>query len=646
MKKMSAAKPAKKAASKSGTLKKASKSVSKKTVRSEFRSYPWISEQLKAKRWNTANPNENPKGEVWSQHECHSHPHLKETLAGAKPEYVIRIDPQSVWVIEAKKDRKDLAIAAQEAHDYAISINSKPGGVRAVLATAVAGNDTDGYQVRTSLMTPTGPVPVTLGAQPLTRFLSKEEAIRIAASGQPSVDKQDIPVAELVALSKEINHLLHSAKVEKEQRAILVANLLLCLHQDPGFKSSGDAAVFLGDVNSRAQRVFKNAGKEALWQQVEVRAAAETIEDLKAALERIIDLLKEHDILHAASTADVLGSFFESFLRYGNTSKDLGIVLTPRHICWLAAEILDIRSEDLVYDPSAGTGGFLVAAFNRVRQSVTAVQAETFAKQNLYGIEASGRVAALAFVNMFFRGDGKHNLKVDSCFNWRLRPKTASAKLMTYMPRLTGKQKDLPRRVSKVLMNPPFSLKNDKQKESHFIDHALDQMAVNGLLFTVLPASVFYESEFSHWRAQLLESHTLLSVIAFPTDLFYPVATESIGVVLKKGVAHDAAQEVMWVRLHEDGFAKKKGFRVELPGKSYKKTLETIAKAGRNWVVGGVKSTEVPGTLEYRCINKNELLPQAHLNTPTSISTVQTIAECRMLIRALLAQQLDQGFHV
>ena len=640
MKKKSAVKPQ----ATQNAARKVSKSP-KKTVRSEFRSYPWISGQLRAQRWNTANPNENSKGEVWSQQECHAHPHLKAALAGGRPEYVIRISPGFVWVVEAKKDRQELTKALDEAHEYATRINSKPGNITAVLATGVAGNDTDGYQVRTSYVGPLGPVPVTLGEQPLTRFLSKDEALRIATSGQPNVDKQDMPVSELVSLSKEINGLLHSAKVEKEQRALLVANLLLCLHQDPGFKSSGDATVFLSDVNSRAQRVFKNAGKDALWQQVEVRAAAETVEDLKYALERIIDLLKQHDILHAASTADVLGSFFESFLRYGNTSKDLGIVLTPRHICWLAAEILNVRSDDIVYDPSAGTGGFLVAAFNRVRKTVTPTQAQNFAKQNLYGIEASGRVAALAFVNMFFRGDGKHNLKVDSCFNWRLRPKTPTSKLLTYLPRLTGKQKDLSPRVTKVLMTPPFSLKNDKQKESHFIEHALDQLAPNGLLFTVLPASVFYESEFSHWRQQTLTSHTLLAVIAFPTDLFYPVATESIGVVLKKGSPHANTQEVLWVRLHDDGFTKKKGYRVEIPGRSYKDALEKMAEAGRNWITGGVKSTEVPGVLEYRTIARGELLPQAHLDTPTAVPASEAIAECRMLIRALLAQQLDQGFH-
>lgn len=67
------------------------------------------------------------------------------------------------------------------------------------------------------------------------------------------------------------------------------------------------------------------------------------------------------------SSNDVLGKFYEVFLKYGNGAKDIGIVLTPRHITTFTSEILEINSDDLVYDPACGTGGFLVAAYDRVK---------------------------------------------------------------------------------------------------------------------------------------------------------------------------------------------------------------------------------------------------------------------------------------
>src|SRR5699024_5934954 len=99
--------------------------------------------------------------------------------------------------------------------------------------------------------------------------------------------------------------------------------------------------------------------------------------------------------LNTARSTDLLGSFFESFLKYGNTSKDLGIVLTPRHLCWLAVEATGVTGLDVVYDPAVGTGGFLVAAFNRVMENSAPEDAQRFAVEGIYGVEHSDHVAAL-----------------------------------------------------------------------------------------------------------------------------------------------------------------------------------------------------------------------------------------------------------
>src|SRR5574337_1214831 len=219
-----------------------------------------------------------------------------------------------------------------------------------------------------------------------------------------------------------------------------------------------------------------------------ILTSGEGLESLALALNTIINLLKEADILHAAQQTDILGSFFENFLRYGNTSKDLGIVLTPRHICWLAAKSLSINEDDIVYDCSVGTGGFLIAAFNEIRETNTEDQAKKFASKNLFGVEAQARIAVLAFINMYFGGDGKHNLKVDSCFNWQLSAGSKSTRSVSFKEKDAEKKRH--NRVTKVLMNPPFSLKDDKEKEPDFIDHGLNQLVDRGILFSVLPSSV------------------------------------------------------------------------------------------------------------------------------------------------------------
>ncbi len=88
-------------------------------------------------------------------------------------------------------------------------------------------------------------------------------------------------------------------------------------------------------------------------------------------------------------------------------------------------------------------------------------------------------------------------------------------------------------------------------------------MEQGGLLFSILPYSVMAKSEASHtWRKNLLNEHTLLSVITLPIDIFYPVSAPPVGVVVQKGIPHAPMNRVLWVRAETDGHLKSKGKRL------------------------------------------------------------------------------------
>jgi len=607
---------------------------------SEFRAYPWILKKLKLRDWNTANPNRNPKGEVWTQNECLAHPEISKSLGSRKPENVVIVSASIFWTIEAKEGKTNIKTAVKEAQEYANSVNSSSQLIRVPLATGVAGNDEDGYEIRHFYLKNGEWKPVVVGKHPLQRMLSKKEALRIIDSDSPNLERPELSVSEAVQLSNQINETLHLAKVGKEERALFVAILLLALHEDLSLEYRNDARIFINDINSRAEKVFRDSGRTELWELIKIRPSNETLEGQARALSNIISYLKEADILHVAQSADVLGLFFESFLRYGNTIKELGIVLTPRHICWLAAEALEIKDSDIIYDPAVGTGGFLVAAFNRVRNQIPERQLKIFAKDNLYGADDTGRIAVLAFINMYFRGDGKHNIKIDSCFSYRLVGSSRTSKKPKFKEGNERSRAEVSI-VTKVMMNPPFALKNSVQKEYHFVDHGLEQLADNGLLFSVLPASVMYERKYSEWRNLLLEKHTLKAVISFPVDLFYPVATESVGIFLKKGVPHDVGEDVLWGRIVDDGFIKRKGFRVEKEKTNYQSILNPLAICLRSWIVYGTKQSVQAGEFDFSPITSSELIPQAHLGI-ASLELQSYNQELRRLYKEISIQLWDQ----
>ena len=263
------------------------------------------------------------------------------------------------------------------------------------------------------------------------------------------------------------------------------------------------------------------------------------------------------------SGADWLGAFYEVFLKYANWAQDLGIVLTPRHLTRWVADVMDVQVNDIVYDPTCGTGGFLVAAFDYVKRQATAEQVGHFKQYGVFGTEQDDGVAALAVVNMIFRGDGKNNIQEGNCFAKNLTSHSdkgiATAK---YVPEPTDSQA-----VTKVMMNPPFALRRSDEKEHRFIDQALSQMAHGGVLFSVLPYSVMVKpGQYQTWREQsLLPNNTLLAVITLPPDVFYPVGVTTVGVFIRKGIPHPPEQKVLWVRALTDGLLKRKGKRLPHP---------------------------------------------------------------------------------
>ena len=290
----------------------------------------------------------------------------------------------------------------------------------------------------------------------------------------------------------------------------------------------------------------------------------------------LVDTIQELNNLNIRSAmnsgADWLGAFYEVFLKYASWARDLGIVLTPRHLTRWVADALDVRVNDIVYDPTCGTGGFLVAAFDYVKQNSTPVQLGRFKQHSVFGIEQDAGVSSLAVVNMIFRGDGKNNIKEGNCFsNWLAATSDRGVATAKYVPQSSGTTP-----VTKVMMNPPFALKRSDEKEFRFINHALEQMEHGGMLFSVLPYSAMVKpGAYLTWRrTTLLARNTLVSVVTFPSDVFYPVGVTTVGVFIRKGIPHPEGQNVLWVRAPYDGLLKRKGKR--LPSAKVPNDLEDL----------------------------------------------------------------------
>ena len=238
---------------------------------------------------------------------------------------------------------------------------------------------------------------------------------------------------------------------------------------------------------------------------------------------------------------DVLGRFYGEFIRYsGGDGQTLGVVLTPKHITELFADLVDIKSGDVVFDPCCGTGGFLIAAMHKMLADAPE-QREEIKKERLHGIELRDDMFAIATTNMILRGDGQSNLV---CQDF-----------------LRQDAKELQKRHFTVgLMNPPYSQAKSKEtahlSELKFICHLLDSLGDKARCAVIVPQSTMVgkSKDDKADKHYILEHHTLEGVITLNIQTFYNVGTNPVIAIFTAHQPHPDNKYAKFIDFKDDGY--------------------------------------------------------------------------------------------
>lgn len=245
---------------------------------------------------------------------------------------------------------------------------------------------------------------------------------------------------------------------------------------------------------------------------------------------------------HANIGYDILGRFYTEFIRYAASEQKSGLVLTPSHITELFCDLAELRATDIVYDPCCGTGGFLVAAMQRLYSMAgnNLRKRRHIREKQLCGVEYRPDIFTYACSSMKFRGDGKSNIYNGDCFNHDTIIKT------THKPTV-------------AFLNPPYDVGNARQME--FVEHALNVLDPNahGRVVAVVQFSCAIKDEqyLIAVKKRLLQKHHLKAVISLPDDLFYPVGVVTCIMVFEANIPN-AGRKTWFGFFKDDGFEKKK----------------------------------------------------------------------------------------
>jgi type I restriction enzyme M protein len=277
--------------------------------------------------------------------------------------------------------------------------------------------------------------------------------------------------------------------------------------------------------------------------------------------------------------ADTKGDLFEHVLRQIKQAGELGQFRTPRHIIRNIVEIIDPKIGETIYDPAAGTAGFLVAAYNHIRlanSSPNAIQeVEMDGKRQRRGLGdklSSAQVSALQTAT-FFGNDVDPKMVRLATMNLTLR---GLANVRIILRNVLTTTLDAEKRAGfslpaegyhVVLANPPFSGRVDKDRvveevkvgtssatELLFLKYMMDSLRPGGRCGVIVPEGVLFGSTGAHkeLRRQLVENNRVEAVLSLPGGVFQPYSGVKTSVLFfRKG---GATEQVLFLHADNDGY--------------------------------------------------------------------------------------------
>lgn len=545
---------------------------------------------------------------------------LKQTSKGGNgkgyPEFICQFKetPDLLIVIECKPDvKKHESKTRNNYKDYAVDgallYSSYLSKEYDVIAIGVSGETTSELIVSHFLQLKGEPVAIEKFGDKLlstTDYLEEYEK-------SPEKFRQDYQ--KLLTFSLELNKKLHSYKILESDRSLLISCVLIALENNAFVKSykdytnPEDLARFLVDTvvmefkNALIQEDKLNILKNR-YGFINTDTSLSTVEGVLQEI--IIDIddninkfIKSHEYY------DVLGQLYIEFLRYANSDKGLGIVLTPLHITEFMAQLGEVNKNSVVYDNSAGTGGFLVSAMSLMIDDAKGDQhkIQQIKKDQLIGVEFQAHIFALACSNMFIHQDGKTNIFKGSCFD-----EDIMLKVKAHHPTVG-------------LLNPPY--KSDKKKDTEeleFVLNNLECLEQGGKCVAIVPmqAAIAQKGRVYELKKKLLQKHTLEAVFSMPDELFVnsKVGVVSCIMVFTAKRPHPPGKSTYFGYYKNDGFVKRKNKgRIDL--------FDRFDDIKSNWIKAYFNKEEVAGLgVNHVVIEEDEWCAEAYLETDYSNLTV------------------------
>jgi type I restriction enzyme M protein len=292
-----------------------------------------------------------------------------------------------------------------------------------------------------------------------------------------------------------------------------------------------------------------------------------------------------------------LGNLYEGLLEKNANEKKSGAgqYFTPRPLIDSMVAVMKPTSDDIIQDPAAGTGGFLIAANRYILEheksdSWKEAKQRKYHRETFYGMEFVQDTHRLALMNLMLHG-------LDS---------DPAAAGIRYGDTLSPEGQQLPR-ATLILTNPPFGTKKGgglptrtdftfptSNKQFAFLQHIYRGLKPGGRAAVVLPDNVLFEANTGRQiRADLMDKCNLHTILRLPTGIFYAQGVKTNVLFFTRGEKDTGNTKEVWVydmRANMPSFGKRTEFT-----RSYFKDFEEAFGADPLGEPGNLKKRKDTG---------------------------------------------------
>jgi type I restriction enzyme M protein len=243
---------------------------------------------------------------------------------------------------------------------------------------------------------------------------------------------------------------------------------------------------------------------------------------------------------------DLLGAAYEYLIKYfaDSAGKKGGEFYTPGEVVRLLVQIVKPHAGQEIYDPTVGSGGFLIQSHQYVEE-----QGENANDLFLYGQDSNGTVWSICIMNMIL-----HNIT---------RCTIENADTLEDPKFLDHGQI---RKFDRVLANPPFSQnysranvkfparfrewcpETGKKADLMFVQHMLASLKTDGHMATIMPHGVLFRGGKEKLIRELfINDDVIEAIISLPPGLFYGTGIPACVLVMNKNKPDALRGKVLFI---------------------------------------------------------------------------------------------------